>query len=372
MNRAKVFVIARDYGACTHIRMRQVARKMQEQNIVNTMILDVGQTVPEANHMMSNGMVNADIVWFGRSVSESVICHTRKLQELGKKIIIDLDDFIFNVSPWSAHYDLFGTEEFYCDGKPVWKDKVNINIANNKKSLKEYETLLGSVDALSVTTPRLMESFKPYVKKIFVFPNAIDTSIWNYGQPMRRNPDEVRILWQGGVSHYEDFWQIKEVIPAITKKYPQAKWVMMGAKWDFFWKDIPKDRMEYHDWVHMEAYPHVLKLLAPDIGVCPLADTVFNQAKSSIKYYEHAALSVPTVASNVPPYCDDIEDGRNGYLASSAEEWVVKLSRLIEDSVDRSRMGGEARRYVDENRSLEVVAPLVAKAMEAFVNGKTH
>lgn len=372
MSKTNVFIIARDSGACTHIRLRQVARKMEKQNIVNTMILDAGQTIPEASRMMENGMVNADIVWFGRSVSESVISRTKRLQELGKKIIIDMDDFIFNVSPWSAHYDVFGTEEFYYDGKPIWKDKVNINLGNNKKSLKEYEVLLGSVDALSVTTPRLMESFKPYTKKIFVFPNAIDLSIWDYGQTMRRKPEEVRILWQGGVSHYEDFWQIAEVIPIITKKYPQVKWVMMGAKWDFFWKDVPKGRMEYHDWVHMEAYPHVLKLLAPDIGICPLADTVFNRAKSSIKYYEHGALSIPTVASNVPPYCDDIKDGRNGYLASSTDEWVRKLSKLIEDSVERSRVGGEAKRYVEENRSLEVIAPLIAKAMESFVNGKTH
>lgn len=366
----KLLSITRDYGACTHIRIRQIAREIKEKNLAKIWQFDVKDNLPEAQKIFMDGAHSADLIWFGRSVSQGILESVDNLQKMGKKFLFDLDDYIFDVSPWSAHYDQFGTEEVYIDGKAVWKDKVNINLPQNRKKREEYHKLLESIGALSVTTPMLMEQYKKNAKKIYVFPNTVNLEEWSFGKPVVRDPDKVRILWQGGVSHYEDFWELEKVIPEISKKYPQVQWVMFGAAWDVFWRDIPESTHEYHPWVHIEGYPYAMKLLGGDIGITPLRDTRFNRCKSSIKYYEQAALGMPTVASNMSPYSDDIEDGKTGYLASSPEEWVEKLSRLIEDPALRGKMGGEARRYVERERSVEVVAPLIVKAMESYVNGK--
>ena len=365
-----ILAITRDYGACTHIRIRQVVDEMKRQNLAKVWTFDVKDCLPEAENIFYEGAHYADIIWFGRSVSKNVIASVEELQKLGKKVIFDLDDNIFDISPWSQHYDAFGTEEVYIDGKAVWKDKVNINIPENIKRKEYYKDFLSMTSALSVTTPLLMDHYKQYAKKIFVFPNAMNMRLWDCGQTIQRDPNKIRIFWQGGVSHYEDFWEIIEVIPEITKKYPQVHWSMMGASWEHFWKNIPPERYEYLDWVHIEAYPYRMKLSGADIGIVPLRDTRFNRCKSSIKYYEHAAMGIPTVASNLPPYSDDIQDGKNGYLANTKEEWIEKLSRLIEDAEERNRMGGEAKRYVERERSLEMVTPLIVKAMEAHASGK--
>jgi glycosyltransferase involved in cell wall biosynthesis len=343
---------------------------MERRNLAKVWSFDIKNCLPEAENIFYEGAHHADVIWFGRSVSKNVVDSVIELQKLGKKVIFDLDDNVFDISPWSAHYSTFGTEEVEIDGKAVWKDKVNISIPDNRKRQEYYKDFLSIASAMSVTTPVLMNYYKPYSKKIFVFPNAIDMKQWDCGQTIQRDKNKVRILWQGGISHYEDFWEIIEVIPEITKKYPQVHWVMMGATWEYFWKDIPKDRHEYLDWVHIEGYPYRMKLIGADIGIAPLRDTRFNRCKSSIKYYEHAAMGIPTVASNIPPYSHDIRDGRNGYLADTKEEWIEKLSRLIEDTVERNRMGEEAKQYVMKERSVEVVAPLIVKAMEAHVAGK--
>jgi glycosyltransferase involved in cell wall biosynthesis len=344
---------------------------MERRSLAKVWQFDVKSNLPEAEQIFQNGAYNADIIWFGRNVSKGIVESVETLQsDMGKKIIFDLDDNVFDISPWSAHYETFGTEEVEIDGKHVWKDKININIPENIERKKHTERFLSVASAVSVTTPVLMNQYKPFAKKIFVFPNAMDMKAWDIGKKVQRDPNRIQILWQGGVSHYEDFWEIIEVIPEITRKYPQVHWVMMGAQWEHFWKDVPKDRYEYLDWVMIEAYPYRMQLIGADIGICPLRDTSFNRCKSSIKYYEHAALGIPTVASNIPPYADDIEDGKTGYLATTKDEWVDKLSRLIEDPIERARMGSEAKRYVMRERSVEVVAPLIVKAMEAHVNGK--
>lgn len=366
----KLLAISRDYGACTHIRIRQIINEMNRSNLAKTWSFDVRDNIPEAEKIFTEGATAADIIWFGRSVSDGVRESVKELQATGKKIIFDLDDNVFDLSPWSVHYSSFGTQEISIDGKAVWKDKVNIDIPTNRKRQDNYKKFLGEASAISVTTPVLMEAYKPYAKKIFVFPNAVDMKLWDCGQTIQHDPSKVRILWQGGASHYEDFWELEGVIPAITEKYPQVQWVMMGADWEFFWKDVPRDRYEYIDWVHIEGYAYRLKLAGADIGIAPLRDTSFNRCKSSIKYYEQAAMGIPTVASNISPYKDDIRDGKSGYLASTPEEWMEKLSRLIEDPILRASMGGEAKKYVERERTVEVIAPLIVKTMESHVSGK--
>jgi glycosyltransferase involved in cell wall biosynthesis len=51
---------------------------------------------------------------------------------------------------------------------------------------------------------------------------------------------------------------------------------------------------------------------------------------------------------------DIIEDGRNGFLASTTDEWVDKLSLLIDNADLRRKMGIEARRTVEERYSVNI------------------
>ncbi len=53
--------------------------------------------------------------------------------------------------------------------------------------------------------------------------------------------------------------------------------------------------------------------------------------QSPIKYLEYSAFGAPGVYSNLTPYSKIIDDGKNGFLASSYAEWETCLSRLIED-----------------------------------------
>ena len=89
-----------------------------------------------------------------------------------------------------------------------------------------------------------------------------------------------------------------------------------------------------------------------DVGIAPLVNTEFNKCKSELKYIEFSALGIPVVASRIEGYEEAIEDGVDGYLATSENEWVSKLVTLLEDPVLRNGMVNNAHDNILKNYSL--------------------
>jgi glycosyltransferase involved in cell wall biosynthesis len=94
-----------------------------------------------------------------------------------------------------------------------------------------------------------------------------------------------------------------------------------------------------------------------DIGVMPMPDNEWTRGKVGCKMLQYMANAIPAVVSWTPTNADIIEDGVNGFLAVSEDEWIEKLSRLIEDFQLRQKMGASGRKTVEEKFSVIANAP---------------
>ena len=83
----------------------------------------------------------------------------------------------------------------------------------------------------------------------------------------------------------------------------------------------------------------------------------WDKAKTSFKIIEYMACGVATVASEFGEMPHIIQDGVNGYLASSEEEWAEKLQKLLSDKELRAKLGRAGQKTVQEQYSYDAMIP---------------
>jgi glycosyltransferase involved in cell wall biosynthesis len=125
---------------------------------------------------------------------------------------------------------------------------------------------------------------------------------------------------------------------------------------------IPGVRVEEAPWSLEE---EVRLFNGLDIGVYPLTDDDWARGKCGFKAIQCMACGVPVVAAAVGVNREIIADGMNGFLASTREEWVEKLTRLITDADLRARMAIAGRKTIEQRYSLQVAAPRLAQTLRA-------
>jgi glycosyltransferase involved in cell wall biosynthesis len=93
------------------------------------------------------------------------------------------------------------------------------------------------------------------------------------------------------------------------------------------------------------------------IGIMPLPDSPWERGKCGFKLIQYMACARPVVGSPVGVNRQIIEDGINGFHATSMTEWIRAVQLLMRDTALRQRMGEAGRAKVEQHYCLQVTAP---------------
>jgi glycosyltransferase involved in cell wall biosynthesis len=211
---------------------------------------------------------------------------------------------------------------------------------------------------------------RQFSPRVAVVPTTIDTDQYRpQPQPVGRGSNfgeayqpVVEIGWSGSVTTVEHFKHLLPALEIIKRKY--------GAGVRF---KLIGDGNYRHAGLGIQGQPwrpatEVSDLATLHIGVMPLPDDDWTRGKCGLKGLQYMALGIPTVMSPVGVNVAIIRDGENGFLASSTDEWVAKLSQLIESPGLRARLGQAGRQTVldgysfhaQKERYLELFRTLLA------------
>lgn len=353
-------------NGCTFYRLYQPISKLVEKDIFPAATTSMLQGADHELYLQKADV----IVTNGHATMEKFLEYM--VEQEGRKLFtIDYDDDIFNVSPYNPSYEKHGYREVDIelpDGRTIEirDGKNGFNIAENKQRLYVFKECLRRANMVTTTCSTLSGIFKQLNKNTRVIKNFIDFNLW---KPAPLVKDKwVRIGWQGGWSHYQDFCEIQEVLEEVMGRYANTRLVIMGTDFPGVMKNLPQDRIDLESWVSMEAYPYKFKTLNIDIGIAPLANNAFNHAKSEIKWEEYSALAIPTVASNIPPYSIAIQDNVTGFLCSTKEEWLGALGSLISNMDLRTTIGQNAQERVREHYDIDKEVEQYRQAYNSLYN----
>jgi glycosyltransferase involved in cell wall biosynthesis len=382
---------ARKRFACQYYRLDVPLRGLEE--VYGDDIMTWNDILDEGIERATQGLLNSDFALFwgingGEAVKQFEIMKNIPIGKDDGKLLVppmlitDIDDNRDYIHPFNTSFfeqgvrsypeykllkkgDRITTTDMFGKEIVIWEDGVTekegriFNITKNIEDMRLTHKLYRASNGVTVTVEPLAKYMRDVIgcKHVHVFPNTIIPADYVSYNLVPKN--EIRILWQGGLSHYLDWYPLRDAVIEVTKKYPNVKWVMFGEKFDWITDIIPPAQLEYHGWVDYAAYKLKRGLLQIDINLCPLQDDLFNRCKSAIKWYEASIWNKPevTLASRVPPFSDEMTDNENGLLFANPTEFVQKLSILIEDESLRQRLAQSAREWVLNNRTPKQTIP---------------
>lgn len=329
----------------------------------------------------------ADVICLYQPIGDSVLHNLRSARSFipSKRdgswkypptIVIETDDNIFHVGPYNQAYKTLGIRDIegnlipaghmighMQDGqkKVLWKDGENgFDVMRNRHNLDTYKAIVEMADLVSCSTPQVAASVHQYSapSRTAVFPNLVRFD--HYEQiDVKKDPSRINILWQGGASHFEDWYPLREALGNITRKYPQVHWTIWGQLYPWVTELIPPDRYTFKNWAPYEEYKLRRMMVNEDINLAPLYDSPFNRCRSAIKWYEASVAKNPaaTLAQRTGPYKDEMEEGKTGLLFETPQEFEEKLSTLIENEALRKELGSNSKDWVSDNRDAFKHAP---------------
>lgn len=172
------------------------------------------------------------------------------------------------------------------------------------------------------------------------------------------NDDRVVIGWTGTFSSriYLD------LLRPVFQRLAETRDFRLRVIGNFDY-ELPGVDLEVLRW---SAAEEVAQLQGIDIGVYPLPldDEAWVSGKSGLKAIQYMAFALPCVASDIGNTPRVVQDGVNGLLVRSDEEWLAALTRLIDDPTLRRRLGEQARRDVLERYSKHAVAIQYRQVLE--------
>lgn len=206
----------------------------------------------------------------------------------------------------------------------------------------------------------LRDYVRQFNPNVYVIPTSVDTS--KFVPLPRHDRQKPMVGWVGSHSTTPYLHDLKQVLRRVADRHAFTLKVV-GAREPF---QVPGVDVIQQQWTLANDVRHFQEL---DAGVYPLPSDPWVLGKTGFKTVQYMAVGVPCVVSRVGRNCEIIEDGINGFLAGSEDEWVQKLGQLLEDPALRQRLGAAGRKTVERQFSVAVTAPVYGRILGAVLNG---
>lgn len=182
-------------------------------------------------------------------------------------------------------------------------------------------------------------------RKVVIVPSVVDTDRYTVAAGAENDPLVIGWIGTPYTAVYLDL--LKPVLKELASE--KCRLLLVGAgKVDF--EGVP---VEVREWSEEN---EVSDIQCMDVGIMPLRNTLWEEGKCGYKLIQYMACGLPVIASPTSANRNIIDDGVNGFLASTAEDWL-RAFYILKDGETRKKMGSSGRKKVEERYSIKVTSP---------------
>ena len=195
---------------------------------------------------------------------------------------------------------------------------------------------------ITVGNSYLANYAREYNTNVKIIPTTIDTV--NYHNVNTDYNQRIVIGWTGThtTMRFLDF-----IVPIIKK---------LEMRYDFEFRVISNQEPKYDlnslRFIKWKRDTEIQDLNEISIGVMPLERDIWSEGKCGFKCLQYMSLGIPSVVSPVGVNEEIIQNGVNGLIATTEEEWENSLESLIKSIDLRKKIGHSGKQTIQERYSV--------------------
>jgi len=217
---------------------------------------------------------------------------------------------------------------------------------------KRVERIISLSDLVIVGNKFLYDYAIKFNNNVHILNTVIDTKKCNSKNRLKNEKigNRLGICWIGSKSTTDNLNMLEPVFVKIKEKY--------GGKLDIFIVSDERPGFEFfneYNYIKWSKETEHSILLKSDIGIMPLADSIINKGKCGFKLIQYGAYELASIATPIGINKEIIREGVNGFLVSSEQGWIYKLSYLIDNPFVLNKMKIKSRKIIEDHYSLDIV-----------------
>jgi glycosyltransferase involved in cell wall biosynthesis len=311
-------------------------------------------------HALDRIAALADVLVICRSGYEHHVAQLiARLRALGKPVLFDVDDFVFDTDYTHLIIDTLALDK---NDPRVWGDWFGM-IARMGQTLKRC-------DGAITTNPFLADRIRDFARvPVAVVPNFMNREQLAMSHVVFEEKcaagfqGDGRVTlgyFSGSPSHRLDYAIAEPALERLLEDDENLQVLTVGyiepgpgmARFGSRVKRAP-----FHDYVNLQRLIGTV-----EFNLMPLQANVFTDCKSELKYFEAAASGTLSVASPSFNYAACLRDGQNGFIAR-AHEWERVLRQALARRADYATLAQAARNDAVDRYGWTVQRPALLAAL---------
>lgn len=175
---------------------------------------------------------------------------------------------------------------------------------------------------------------RKFNENVVIIPTCIDTEEYNRNSEYtKKETEKVCIGWSGSQTTIEHFRAFEPVLIKLKKIHKEKIYFKVIGDGTYENKQLS---IKGKAWKRSTEIKEIEEF---DIGIMPLPHDKWTEGKCGLKGLVYMSIKIPAVMQKVGVNIQIVKDGQNAYLAKTEEEWIEKLSILINDFNLRKKIG---------------------------------